>query len=65
MKSIDLLRKNTRNNVNEVKELFGYNLAALLFLKREVEVNSNVKFFGEQTNDWNLKHRTKKRKMVL
>jgi hypothetical protein len=34
------------NRLNEMKDLIGFNLAALSFLKKEVEVNSNQKIFG-------------------
>eukprot|EP01136_Pigoraptor_vietnamica_P030762 Opistho-1_new@90424 len=46
---LDELRTATRQRTNELKDLVGFNLAALRFIKRDIESNTAVDFFGEST----------------
>eukprot|EP01137_Pigoraptor_chileana_P007127 Opistho-2@52294 len=44
---LEELRVATRRRTTELKDLVGFNLAALRFIKRDIEANTDVDFFGE------------------
>lgn len=46
-KSFEVIREELRSRLDGMKQIIGFNVAALNFLKRDWEANSNADFFGE------------------
>ncbi|XP_072301134.1 WD repeat-containing protein 3 [Eucyclogobius newberryi] len=57
---IDELRTNTLSKVQEMRDIMGFNHAALLFLQREIESKEDVMFFADATGQ--LKEKKKRRR---
>ncbi|KAG7240373.1 hypothetical protein INR49_026944 [Caranx melampygus] len=57
---IDELRMNTLSKVREIRDVMGFNSAALQFLQREIESKEDVMFFAEATG--RLEEKKKKRR---
>lgn len=57
---IDELRTNTLSKVREIRDLMGFNSAALQFLQREIESKEDVMFFSDATGQ--LEEKKKKRR---
>lgn len=57
---IDELRTNTLSKVCEIRDMMGFNCAALQFLQREIESKEDVMFFADATGQ--LKEKKKKRR---
>ncbi|XP_058022127.1 WD repeat-containing protein 3 [Ahaetulla prasina] len=61
------LKKTTLSRVSQVKDVLGFNMAGLQFLKREIEARDEVTFFADATDRFEEKKRKrkKKQKMIL
>uniref|UniRef100_A0A8C6XQW5 WD repeat domain 3 n=1 Tax=Naja naja TaxID=35670 RepID=A0A8C6XQW5_NAJNA len=61
------LKKTTLSRVSQVKDVLGFNMAGLQFLKREIEARDEVTFFADATDRFEekKKKRKKKQKMIL
>ncbi|XP_025031765.1 WD repeat-containing protein 3 isoform X1 [Python bivittatus] len=61
------LKKTTISRVSQVRDVLGFNIAGLQFLKREVEARDEVTFFADATDRFEEKKRKrkKKQKMIL
>uniref|UniRef100_A0A670ZA30 WD repeat-containing protein 3 n=1 Tax=Pseudonaja textilis TaxID=8673 RepID=A0A670ZA30_PSETE len=61
------LKKTTLSRVSQVKDVLGFNIAGLQFLKREIEARDEVTFFADATDRFEEKKRKrkKKQKMIL
>uniref|UniRef100_A0AAX7SGM5 Small-subunit processome Utp12 domain-containing protein n=1 Tax=Astatotilapia calliptera TaxID=8154 RepID=A0AAX7SGM5_ASTCA len=57
---IDELRTNTLSKVREIRDVMGFNSAALQFLQREIESKEDVMFFADATG--RLEEKKKKRR---
>ncbi|NWX86563.1 WDR3 protein, partial [Nothoprocta ornata] len=64
---IENLKKTTISRVSEARDVLGFNMAGLQYLKREIEAKDEVKFFADATDRFEEKRRKrkKKEKMVL
>lgn len=64
---IENLKKTTISRVSEARDVLGFNMAGLQFLKREIEAKDEVTFFADATERFEEKKRKrkKKEKMVL
>ncbi|NXK38911.1 WDR3 protein, partial [Piprites chloris] len=64
---IEDLKKTTISRVSETRDVLGFNMAGLQFLKREIEAKDEVTFFADATERFEEKKRKrkKKEKMVL
>uniref|UniRef100_A0A7N8YQU6 WD repeat domain 3 n=1 Tax=Mastacembelus armatus TaxID=205130 RepID=A0A7N8YQU6_9TELE len=64
---IDELRDNTLSKVREIRDVMGFNSAALQFLQREIEKKEDVVFFAEATGqlEKKKKRRRKRERVVL
>ncbi|XP_014739676.1 PREDICTED: WD repeat-containing protein 3 isoform X2 [Sturnus vulgaris] len=64
---IENLKKTTISRVSEARDVLGFNMAGLQFLKREIEAKDEVTFFADATEHFEEKKRKrkKKEKMVL
>ncbi|XP_028992625.1 WD repeat-containing protein 3 [Betta splendens] len=64
---IDELRTNTLAKVCEIRDVLGFNSAALQFLQREIESKEDVMFFAEATGRLkeNKKRRRKRERAIL
>ncbi|NXL45920.1 WDR3 protein, partial [Podilymbus podiceps] len=64
---IENLKKTTISRVSEARDVLGFNMAGLQYLKREIEAKDEVTFFADATDRFEEKKRKrkKKEKMVL
>ncbi|NWX52027.1 WDR3 protein, partial [Steatornis caripensis] len=64
---IESLKKTTISRVSEARDVLGFNMAGLQYLKREIEAKDEVTFFADATDRFEEKKRKrkKKEKMVL
>lgn len=64
---IDELRTNTLSKVQEIRDMMGFNHAALLFLQREIESKEDVMFFADATGrlQEKKKRRRKRERAIL
>ncbi|KAM8857319.1 WD repeat-containing protein 3 [Synchiropus picturatus] len=63
---IDKLRTNTLSKVQEIRDVMGFNSAALQFLQREIESKEEVMFFADATGQLKeKKRRRRKRERVV
>ncbi|XP_030307169.1 WD repeat-containing protein 3 [Calypte anna] len=64
---IENLKKTTISRVSETRDVLGFNMAGLQYLKREIEAKDEVTFFADATDRFEEKKRKrkKKEKMVL
>ncbi|KAM9804715.1 WD repeat-containing protein 3 [Neosynchiropus ocellatus] len=63
---IDKLRTNTLSKVQEIRDVMGFNSAALQFLQREIESKEDVMFFADATDQQKeKKKRRRKRERVI
>ncbi|NXP45121.1 WDR3 protein, partial [Heliornis fulica] len=64
---IENLKKTTISRVSGARDVLGFNMAGLQFLKREIEAKDEVTFFADATDRFEEKRRKrkKKEKMVL
>ncbi|NXX91484.1 WDR3 protein, partial [Centropus bengalensis] len=64
---IENLKKTTISKVSETRDVLGFNMAGLQYLKREIEAKDEVTFFADATERFEEKKRKrkKKEKMVL
>ncbi|NXC90986.1 WDR3 protein, partial [Cercotrichas coryphoeus] len=67
VKVIENLKKTTISRVSDARDVLGFNMAGLQFLKREIEAKDKVTFFADATEHFEEKKRKrkKKEKMVL
>lgn len=67
LSAIDELRTNTLSKVQEIRDMMGFNHAALLFLQREIESKEDVMFFADATGRLNekKKRRRKRERAIL
>uniref|UniRef100_A0ABM5FR07 WD repeat-containing protein 3 n=1 Tax=Pogona vitticeps TaxID=103695 RepID=A0ABM5FR07_9SAUR len=67
VKVMENLKKTTISKVSQVRDILGFNMAGLQFLKREIESKDEVMFFADATEQFEEKKRKrkKKQKMVL
>ncbi|XP_068602448.1 WD repeat-containing protein 3 [Brachionichthys hirsutus] len=59
---IDQLRTNTLSKVREIRDVMGFNGAALQFLQRQIESREDVMFFAEATGKLNQKRRRRRKR---
>ncbi|XP_034996657.1 WD repeat-containing protein 3 isoform X1 [Zootoca vivipara] len=61
------LKKTTISKVSQVRDVLGFNMAGLQFLKKEIEAKDEVTFFADATDRFEEKKRKrkKKQKMIL
>lgn len=59
---IDELRTNTLSKVREIRDVMGFNSAALQFLQREIESKEDVMFFAEATGQLKEKKRRRRKR---
>lgn len=59
---IDELRTNTLFKVREIRDVMGFNSAALQFLQREIESKEDVLFFAEATGQLKEKKRRRRKR---
>uniref|UniRef100_A0A8C5I200 WD repeat-containing protein 3 n=1 Tax=Gouania willdenowi TaxID=441366 RepID=A0A8C5I200_GOUWI len=59
---INELRTNTLHKVQEIRDLMGFNKAALQFLQREIESKEDVMFFAEATGRLQEKKRRRRKR---
>lgn len=59
---IDELRTNTLSKVHKIRDMMGFNSAALQFLQREIEGKEDVMFFAEATGKLNEKKRRRRKR---
>ncbi|XP_068185981.1 WD repeat-containing protein 3 [Antennarius striatus] len=59
---IDQLRTNTLSKVREIRDVMGFNSAALQFLQREIESKEDVTFFAEATGKLSEKKRRRRKR---
>ncbi|KAI4788122.1 hypothetical protein KUCAC02_036056 [Chaenocephalus aceratus] len=59
---IDELRTNTVTKVREIRDVMGFNSAALQFLQREIESKEDVMFFTDATGQLEEKKRKRRRR---
>ncbi|KAF3843494.1 hypothetical protein F7725_002343 [Dissostichus mawsoni] len=59
---IDELRTNTVTKVREIRDVMGFNSAALQFLQREIESKEDVMFFADATGQLEEKKRKRRRR---
>ncbi|CAN9498465.1 unnamed protein product [Ophioblennius macclurei] len=59
---IDELRTNTLSKVKEIRDVMGFNSAALQFLQREIESKEEVMFFAEATGRLTEKKRKRRKR---
>ncbi|XP_063812950.1 WD repeat-containing protein 3 [Pseudophryne corroboree] len=62
---IEDLKNCTISRVTEVQDVMGVNMAALQFLKREIEAKEEVLFFADATERFEEKKRKRKKKQKL
>uniref|UniRef100_A0A8C0QM05 WD repeat-containing protein 3 n=1 Tax=Chelonoidis abingdonii TaxID=106734 RepID=A0A8C0QM05_CHEAB len=62
---IENLKKTTISRVSEVRNVLGFNMAGLQFLKREIEAKDEVTFFADATDRFEEKRRKRKKKEKL
>lgn len=64
---IENLKKTTISRVSEARDVLGFNMAGLQYLKREIEAKDDVTFFADATDRFEEKKRKrkKKEKMIL
>ncbi|NWU96663.1 WDR3 protein, partial [Upupa epops] len=64
---IEDLKKTTISRVSDARDVLGFNMAGLQYLKREIEAKDEVTFFADATDRFEEKKRKrkKKEKMVL
>uniref|UniRef100_A0A8C3KVH1 WD repeat domain 3 n=1 Tax=Chrysolophus pictus TaxID=9089 RepID=A0A8C3KVH1_CHRPC len=64
---IENLKKTTISRVSEARDVLGFNMAGLQYLKREIEAKDEVMFFADATDRFEEKKRKrkKKEKMIL
>uniref|UniRef100_A0A672U2R5 WD repeat-containing protein 3 n=1 Tax=Strigops habroptila TaxID=2489341 RepID=A0A672U2R5_STRHB len=64
---IENLKKTTISRVSEARDVLGFNMAGLQYLKREIEAKDEVTFFADATDRFEEKRRKrkKKEKMIL
>ncbi|RIA92969.1 WD40-repeat-containing domain protein [Glomus cerebriforme] len=61
---LDSLRAHVRTALKHQKDLLGYNLAALKYIKRDWEANSTSEFFDPSLDNEELDDSSKKRKFI-
>ncbi|XP_075967408.1 WD repeat-containing protein 3 [Anarhichas minor] len=59
---IDELRTNTVSKVQEIRDVMGFNSAALQFLQREIESKEDVMFFADATGQLAKKKRKRRKR---
>ncbi|KAM6956002.1 WD repeat-containing protein 3 [Lycodopsis pacificus] len=59
---IDELRTNTVSKVQEIRDVMGFNSAALQFLQREIESKEDVMFFADATGQLAKRKRTRRKR---
>ncbi|XP_045442943.1 WD repeat-containing protein 3 isoform X3 [Pipistrellus kuhlii] len=62
---IEKLKETTISKVSQVRDVIGFNLAGLNFLKRECEAKSEVMFFADATSHLEEKKRKRKKREKL
>ncbi|XP_077679368.1 WD repeat-containing protein 3 isoform X4 [Eretmochelys imbricata] len=62
---IENLKKTTISKVSEVRNVLGFNMAGLQFLRREIEAKDEVTFFADATDRFEEKRRKRKKKEKL
>ncbi|KAM9106975.1 WD repeat-containing protein 3 isoform 2-T3 [Megaptera novaeangliae] len=62
---IEKLKETTISKVSQVRDVIGFNLAGLDYLKRECEAKSEVMFFADATSHLEEKKRKKKKREKL
>uniref|UniRef100_A0A8C2ZR89 WD repeat-containing protein 3 n=1 Tax=Cyclopterus lumpus TaxID=8103 RepID=A0A8C2ZR89_CYCLU len=59
---VDDLRSNTVSKVQEIRDVMGFNSAALQFLQREIESKEDVMFFADATGQLAAKKRKRRKR---
>ncbi|XP_063150707.1 WD repeat-containing protein 3 [Candoia aspera] len=59
------LKKTTISRVSQVRDVLGFNMAGLQFLKREIEARDEVTFFADATDRFEDKKRKRKKKQKM
>ncbi|XP_074648521.1 WD repeat-containing protein 3-like [Tubulanus polymorphus] len=62
---IDKLRSQTPKQVNYVKDVIGFNMAGLQFIKQQIEEKEETIFFADATGESRKKKRKQKKKVLL
>uniref|UniRef100_A0A8B9X6W3 WD repeat-containing protein 3 n=1 Tax=Bos mutus grunniens TaxID=30521 RepID=A0A8B9X6W3_BOSMU len=62
---IEKLKETTISKVNQVRDVIGFNMAGLDYLKRECEAKSEVMFFADATSHLEEKKRKRKKREKL
>ncbi|KAJ8253427.1 hypothetical protein GJAV_G00212820 [Gymnothorax javanicus] len=62
LRVIDDLKSNTISKVQEIRDLLGFNSAALQFLQHEIESREDVMFFADATDRFEEKKRKRKKR---
>ncbi|KAK2138250.1 hypothetical protein NP493_8186g00003 [Ridgeia piscesae] len=62
---IDQLRSSTKRSVNDLRDTVGFNIAALNFVKQQLEDKEQVTFFADATQRFKEKKRKAKKRALL
>ncbi|GAB5575430.1 WD repeat-containing protein 3 isoform X1 [Prionailurus iriomotensis] len=62
---IEKLKETTISKVSQVRDVIGFNMAGLEYLKRECEAKSEVMFFADATSHLEEKKRKRKKREKL
>ncbi|XP_038059666.1 WD repeat-containing protein 3-like [Patiria miniata] len=62
---IDRLRSTSMQQVHQMRDRIGFNLAGLQFLQRELESRQEVQLFGDATAKMKDKNKKRKRKLMI
>ncbi|XP_062984992.1 WD repeat-containing protein 3 isoform X2 [Elgaria multicarinata webbii] len=65
VKVMQNLKKTTIFQVSQVRDVLGFNMAGLQFLKREIEAKDEVTFFADATDRFEEKKRKRKKKQRM
>ncbi|XP_008113480.1 WD repeat-containing protein 3 [Anolis carolinensis] len=65
VKVMENVKKTIISKVSEVRDMLGFNMAGLQFLKREIEAKDEVSFFADATAQFEEKKRKRKKKQKL
>lgn len=65
VKVMEDLKKTTISQVSQVRDVLGFNMAGLQFLKREIETKGDVTFFADATDRFEEKKRKRKKKQRM
>ncbi|KAI0212489.1 WD repeat-containing protein 3 [Lamellibrachia satsuma] len=62
---VDKLRSSTTSRVNDLRDMVGFNMAALNFVKQQLEEKEQVQFFADATQRFKEKKKKAKKRALL